>query len=84
MQAWLGNLGQDKAIVDTENMTNTITLETLKKAKNTIIQSLDDQVLRRMSREVSISTIWKKLEEIYMVKSLFPSNFSISSLDVAI
>ena len=37
MQVLLGNLGLDKAIVDTENMTNTITSETLKKAKNTII-----------------------------------------------
>ena len=42
MQALLGNLGLDKAIVDTEKMTNTITSETLKKAKNTIILSLDD------------------------------------------
>ena len=69
MQALLGNLGLDKAIVDTEKMTNTITSETLKKAKNTIILSLDDQVLSKMSREVSVSTIWKRLEEIYMVKS---------------
>ena len=42
MQALLGNLGLDKAIVDTEKMTNTITSETLKKAKNTILLSLDD------------------------------------------
>ena len=51
-------------------MTTTITSETLKKAKNTMILSLDDQVLRKMSREISASTIWKKLEEIYMLKSL--------------
>ena len=35
MQAFLGNLGLDKAIVDIEKMTNTITSKTLKKAKNT-------------------------------------------------
>ena len=70
VQALLRNLGLNEAIIDTKKMTTTITSEILKKAKNTIILSLGDLRLRKVSRESSTSAIWKKLEEIYVVKSL--------------
>ena len=70
VQALLRNLGLNEAILDTKKMTTTITSKVLKKAKNTIILSLGDLRLRKVSRESSTSAIWKKLEEIYVVKSL--------------
>ena len=44
--------------------------EVLQKAHSAIILSLDDKVLREVAHETSASAIWKKLEDLYMVKSL--------------
>lgn len=56
-QTLLGNLGLDEAIVDMVNTITIITSKTLKKTNNTIISSLGDQVLRKVSKEVLASTI---------------------------
>ena len=42
----------------------------MKKARSAIILNLDDKVLREVAREESAAAIWKKLEELYMTKSL--------------
>ena len=42
----------------------------MQKAHSAIILSLDDKVLREVAHETSASAIWKKLEDLYMVKSL--------------
>ena len=70
IQALLENLGLDETIVDEEQMISTIILETLKKVRNILILSFCDQILRKVSMEVSVFAIQKKLKEIYMVKSL--------------
>ena len=45
-------------------------VEIAEKAHNAIILSLDDKVLREVSKETTAAGIWNKLEELYMVKSL--------------
>ena len=42
----------------------------LDKAQSTLILSLGDRALREVSRETLASAIWRKLESLYMTKSL--------------
>lgn len=44
--------------------------EILRKARSAIFLSLDDKVLREVAHEKTACAVWKKLEELYMVKSL--------------
>ncbi|KAH9767149.1 hypothetical protein KPL71_011170 [Citrus sinensis] len=41
-----------------------------KKAKNTIILSLSDSVIREVAKEKTVAELWAKLESLYMTKSL--------------
>ncbi|ESW05984.1 hypothetical protein PHAVU_010G009700 [Phaseolus vulgaris] len=42
----------------------------LEKAHSAIVFSLDDKVLRQVSKEKTTAGLWKKLESLYMKKSL--------------
>ena len=42
----------------------------LDKTQSTLILSLGDRVLREVSRETLATTVWRKLESLYMTKSL--------------
>ena len=44
--------------------------EIMKKAHSAIILNLDDKVLREVAREETASAMWKKLDDLYMTKSL--------------
>ena len=41
-----------------------------KKAKNTIILSFSDSVIREVAKERTVAELWAKLENLYMTKSL--------------
>ena len=41
-----------------------------KKARNTIILSLGDSVIREVAKEKTVGGLWAKLEQLYMTKSL--------------
>ncbi|KAK9078793.1 hypothetical protein SSX86_002851 [Deinandra increscens subsp. villosa] len=53
-----------------EGITDAKWNEKLAKAKSAIILSLGDKVLREVSREASAASMWSKLENLYMTKSL--------------
>ena len=42
----------------------------MKKARNTIVLSLGDQILRKVIKEKSVADIWSKLEDLYLKKAL--------------
>ena len=44
--------------------------EVMKRARNTIILSLGDQVLRKVIKEKTAAAMWLKLEQLYMTKTL--------------
>ena len=73
MKALLIHQGLDEALESTATKEEESTdkqKEIMKKARNAIILNLDDKVLREVAREESTAAIWKKLEELYMTKSL--------------
>ena len=74
MEAHLGNLGLDEALKGESKMSESLTSdqkqEILKKAKNAIILSLSDQILRKVVKEPSAAGMWLKLESLYMTKTL--------------
>lgn len=72
MIAHLGNLGLDDALKGESQMPDSIQNknEILKKARNTIILSLSDQILRKVVKEKSACDMWTKLEQLYMTKAL--------------
>lgn len=51
-------------------MTDKEKAEILKKARNTIVLSLSDQVLRKVVKEKSAAEIWLKLEQVFITKTL--------------
>lgn len=72
MIAHLGNLGLDDALQGESKIPDSIQNkgEVLKKARNTIILSLSDQILRKVVKEKSVCDMWNNLEQLYMTKAL--------------
>jgi len=74
MEAHLRNLGLDEALKGESKMSESLTSdrkqEILKKAKNSIILSLSDQILRKVVKEPTTAGMWLKLESLYMTKTL--------------
>ncbi|XP_042005761.1 uncharacterized protein LOC121754477 [Salvia splendens] len=72
MRALLTHQGLDEALEEGEkdDKSDAQKIEILKKAKSVLILNLDDKVLREVAREESAAAIWKKLEDLYMTKSL--------------
>ena len=72
MLAHLGNLGLDFALDDDflETMKEDKKMEVLKKAYNTLILSLSDNVMREIVKCKSAKEVWGKLESLYMTKNL--------------
>ena len=74
MNAHLGILGLDEALKGEAKMSSSLSdkerAEMAKKARNTIILSLGDQILRKVIKETTAAGMWAKLEQLYMTKSL--------------
>ena len=74
MMAHLGNLGLDEALKGESKMPTSLSekekSEILKKARNTIVLSLSDQILRKVVKEKSAAEMWLKLEQLFMTKTL--------------
>ena len=72
--AHLGNLGLDEALRRESKMSSSLNekekAEILKKARNAIILSLSDQILKKVVKEKSTAEMWMKLEQLYMTKAL--------------
>ncbi|CAL5199209.1 unnamed protein product [Lathyrus oleraceus] len=71
------NLIQDKCIYDLKGeesmhvrLSKVEKTETVDKAMSVIILCLGDKVLREVAREKTVVVMWKKLESLYMNKSL--------------
>jgi len=54
------------------NMTQVEKREVINKAKSVIVVFLGDKVLRDVAREAAATSIWAKLESLYMTKLLAP------------
>ena len=74
MTAHLGILGLDDALKGLAKMPQTMSdekkEEVMKRARNTIILSLGNQVLRKVIKEKTAAAMWLKLEQLYMTKTL--------------
>ena len=74
MIAHLGNLGLDEALKGESKMPSSLSekekSDILKKARNTIVLSLSDQILRKVVKEKSAAEMWLKLEQLFMTKTL--------------
>ena len=74
MNAHLGILGLDEALKGEAKMSSSLSdkerAEMAKNARNTIILSLGDQILRKVIKETTAAGMWAKLEQLYMTKSL--------------
>lgn len=74
MKAHLGNMGLDEALKGEEKMSESLDKskreDILKKARNTIVLSLEDEILRKVIREETAAAMWNKLEQTFMTKSL--------------
>ena len=74
MKAHLGNMGLDEALKGEEKMSESLDKskreDILKKARNTIVLSLEDEILRKVIREETAVAMWNKLEQTFMTKSL--------------
>uniref|UniRef100_A0A803P430 Retrovirus-related Pol polyprotein from transposon TNT 1-94-like beta-barrel domain-containing protein n=1 Tax=Cannabis sativa TaxID=3483 RepID=A0A803P430_CANSA len=74
MRALLVQYGIQDALVSAEKIKDVMTekekIEILEKAHIMIILSLGDKVLREVSKEITASSLWTKLECLYMTKSL--------------
>ena len=72
MVAHLGNLGSVEALKGETNMLSSLLdkqkADILMKARNTIVLSLDDQILRKVIKEKSTADMWSKLEDLYLKK----------------
>ena len=66
--------GVQDALLGEETLSNNLSKKEkqniLNKAQSTLILSLKDRALREISRESSGVAIWRKLESLYMTKSL--------------
>jgi len=74
MTTHLGILGLDDALKGLAKMPQTMSDEkkevVMKRASNTIILSLGDQVLRKVIKEKTAAAMWLRLEQLYMTKTL--------------
>lgn len=74
MLAILTQQGLDDVVLDEANAFSDETAEQKKKifnkARSTIFLSIDDKVLREVSKEETPAAVWKKLDSLYMTKSL--------------
>ena len=72
--AHLGNLDLDEAPEGGTKMSPSLEakekVEILKKARNTIILCLCDQILRKVIKEKTAAKMWLKLEQLFMTKAL--------------
>ena len=68
------HLGINEALKGASIMLATLTPDQkaymLKKARNTIIMSLSDQILRKVIKEKTAAEMWLKLEQLFMSKAL--------------
>ena len=74
MKALLVQQGCLEALKGEEAMNVVLTVAekttVIEKAHNTILLSLGDKVLRHVSKEMTTSGLWVKLESLFMTKSL--------------
>ena len=74
MVAHLDNIGLDEALKGETNMSSSLSnkqkANILKKARNTIVLSLGDQILRKVIKEESTADIWSTFEDLYLEKDL--------------
>jgi len=74
MRALLGNLGLEEALDGKAKMPETFSEEKKKeidkKAFNTLILGLGDKVLQEVSKMTTAQDLWKRLETLYMTKTL--------------
>ena len=74
MRANLGNLGLDDALnkdaTKPEGIDQREWENMLKKARNTIILCLEDEILRNVVKEATAYDMWNRLEQMFMTKSL--------------
>ena len=74
MMAHLGKLGLDEALKGETKMSPSLEAkekaEILKKARNTTILSLCNQILRNVIKENTVAEMWLKLEQLFMTKAL--------------
>lgn len=66
----LGNLGLEEVLTKPSKTDASTKANTLKKARNTIILSLSDTVLRKVIKEKTAFEMWSKLGELYLTKTL--------------
>ena len=73
MVAHLGNLGLDKMLKGESNMSTSLLdkqkPDILKKARNTIVLSLGDQILKKLIKKKSAADMWFKLEDLHLKKA---------------
>ena len=74
MIAHLKNLGLDEALMGESKTSSALSerekSEILKKARNTILLSLNDQILRKVIKESTAIGMCSKLEQLFMTKTL--------------
>ena len=74
MRASLGNFGLEEALDGKAKMLETFSEEKKKeidkKAFNTLILGLGDKVLQEVSKMTTAQDLWKRLETLYMTKTL--------------
>ena len=72
MSALLVQQGLEDALGGISKLPNTLTnkenKDIMDKAHSAIILSLDDKVLRKVSKETTFAGVWVKLETLYMTK----------------
>ena len=73
MRALLVQQGIHDALLGEDNFkekTDKEKIEMVEKAHSAIILSLGDKVLREVSKEITAAGLWRKLDTLYMTKSL--------------
>ena len=74
MKALLVHQSVQDALLGEEALSNKLSnkkkQDILDKARSTLILSLGDKALKKVSREISTTKIWRKLESLYVTKSL--------------